>query len=75
MYVNGKEMVKFKVKDSEIVATPLCLGKISKEWSVNIMKRTGYVYDFNVDYDPNLGDKNKAMPTFHNYFMFNYGIK
>ena len=68
-------MVKFKVKDSEIVATPLCLGKISKEWSVNIMKRTGYVYDFNVDYDPNLGDKNKAMPTFHNYFMFNYGIK
>ena len=26
LFFNGKEMVKFKVKDSEIVATPLCLG-------------------------------------------------
>ena len=64
MYVNGKEMVKFKVKDSEIVATPLCLGKISKEWSVNIMKRTGYVYDFNVDYDPILEIKTKLCQHF-----------
>ena len=26
LFVNGKEMVKFKVNDSEVVATPLCLG-------------------------------------------------
>ena len=26
LFVNGKEMVKFKVNDSEIVAAPLCLG-------------------------------------------------
>ena len=31
LYVNGKEMVKFKAKDSEIVATPLCLRNISKD--------------------------------------------
>ena len=33
---------------------PLCLGKISKNWSVDNMKKTGfngYVYDFSVDYD------------------------
>ena len=33
--VNGTEIVKFKVKYSEIVATPLCLGNISKDWSVH----------------------------------------
>ena len=35
------------------MATPLCLGNISKDWSVDNMKRTGfngYVYDFSVDY-------------------------
>ena len=28
LYVNGTEIHKFKAKDSEIVATPLCLGNI-----------------------------------------------
>ena len=45
---------KFKAKDSEIVASPLCLGNISKDWSTDNMKKTGfngYVYDFSVDYD------------------------
>ena len=54
MFVNGTEIHKFKAKDSEIVATQLCLGSISKEWSVDNMKRTGwngYVYEFSVDYD------------------------
>ena len=54
LFVNGTEIIKFKVKDSEIVATPLCLGNISKDWSVDNMKKTGfngYVYDFSVDYD------------------------
>ena len=54
LFVNGTEIQKFKAKDSEIVATPLCLGKISKDWPVDKMKKTGlngYVYDFSVDYD------------------------
>ena len=51
---NVTEIIKFKAKDSEIAATPLCLGNISKDWSVDNMKGTGlngYVYDFSVDYD------------------------
>ena len=32
LFVNGTEIYKFKAKDSEIVATPLCLGNISKDW-------------------------------------------
>ena len=52
LFVNGTEIVKFKAKDSEIVASPLCLGNISKDWSTNNMKKTGltgYVYDFSED--------------------------
>ena len=54
LFVNGAEINKFKAKDSEIAATPLCLGNISKGWSVDNMKKpglNGYVYDFSVDYD------------------------
>ena len=54
LFVNGTKIIKFKAKDSEITAYPLCLGNISKDWSVDNMKKTGlkgYVYDFSVDYD------------------------
>ena len=39
LFVNGTEIYKFKEKDSEIVAAPLCLGNISKDWSVDNMKK------------------------------------
>ena len=54
LFVNGTEIYKFKAKDSEIVASPLCLGNISKDWLADNMKKTGlngYIYDFSVDYD------------------------
>ena len=54
LFVNGTEIIKFKAKDSEIVASPLYLGNFSKDCSVDNMKRTElniYVYDFNVNYD------------------------
>ena len=54
LFVNGTETIKIKAKYSEIVAYPLCLGNISKDLSVDDIKKTGlngYVYDFNVDYN------------------------
>ena len=54
LFVNGTEIIKFKAKYSEIAATPLCLGNISKDGSVDNTRRTGfndYVYNFSVDYD------------------------
>ena len=39
LFVNGSEIYKFKVKDSEIVSTLLCLGNISKEWSTDMKKQ------------------------------------
>ena len=54
LFVDSTEIYKFKSKDSEIAASPLCLGNISKDWSTNNIKRTefdGYIYDFSVDFD------------------------
>ena len=54
LFVNGTEIVKFKAKGSEIVATPFCLGNFPKDFSADKMKKTGLngnAYDFSVDYD------------------------
>ena len=53
LFVNGKETIKFKAKHSEITAYPLCLGNVSKDWSLDNTKKTalkGYGYNFSVDY-------------------------
>ena len=69
MFLNGKETVKFKVKDSEIVEAALWLEKNSKDWSVGNMKKTEvnkYVYDFSVDYMAITVDD---VLDIHNYLM------
>ena len=69
LLVNCTEIYKFKGKDSEIVANPLCLGNISNDWPVDNMKRTGftgYVYDFRVDYETIAVNDIKDI---HNYLM------
>ena len=69
MFVNGTGIAKFKAKDSEIIATPLCLGNISNNCSVDNMKKTGlngFIYDFSVDYDAIAVDD---ILDIHNYLM------
>ena len=70
LFVNGTEIYKFKAKDSEIAATPLCLGNISNDWSAdNMRKKTGFnghIYDFSVDYDAIAVDDIKDI---HKYLM------
>ena len=69
LFVNGIEIIKFKTKDSETVASSLFLGNISKDWSVDNMKKTGfnrYFYDFSVDYDVTDIDDIKDI---HRYLM------
>ena len=54
LFVNDTEIYKSKAKDSEIVATPLCLENILKDFLVDNMKKTrlnGYLLDFSVDYN------------------------
>ena len=69
LFLDGAKIYKFKAKDSEIVVGPVCLGNISKDWSVDNMKKTGfngYVYDFSVDYDATAVDDIKDI---HKYLM------
>ena len=37
LFVNGTEIYKFEAKDSESLVGPICLGNISKDWSVDNM--------------------------------------
>ena len=51
------------------MASPLCLGNISKDWSVDNLKKTrftGYVYNFSVDYEAIAADDIKNI---HKYLM------
>ena len=67
-------MYIFKARKSAIVASPLCLGNISKDWSADNMKKTGfngYVYDFSVDYDATDVDD---IVDIHIYLMKNNNI-
>ena len=45
LFVNGIEIYKFKAKFSEIVASPLCLRNISKDWSKENMKKKQVLMD------------------------------
>ena len=45
LFVKGTEITKFKAKDSKIVASPLCLGNISKDWSTDNMKKQGFLFN------------------------------
>ena len=70
LFVNVKEIHKFKAKDPEIVATPLFSGNISKDLSVDNIKKTGLngcVYDFSVDFD--------AIPVDDILYIHNYSMK
>ena len=69
LFVNGIEICKLKAKYSALVASPLCLGNISKDWSTDTMKKTGftgYVYGFSADYNAVTLDDIKGI---HKYLM------
>ena len=67
MFVNGRQIFKFKAKDYEIVPYLLCLAGISKEFSSsNLTGLYGYVYDFSVDYK---AITNNIIHDIHRYVM------
>ena len=54
LFAHGIKIYQFKEKDSKISSYYLCSGYISKDFTVDNMKKTGlnvYVYNFSVDYD------------------------
>ena len=74
LFVNGKQELKFKAKDEQIVKEKLCLGNISDDWTTSNAEKTGLfgeVYDFAVDYTAvSIGDRYDV----HRYLMKKNGI-
>ena len=67
LFVNRKEMIKFKAKDSEIVANPFCFSESN-------MKKTGLygsVYYFSIDHNGIAVDE---ILDIHNYLIKKYVI-
>ena len=74
LFVNGKQELKFKAKDDQIVKGILCLGNISDDWTAANAKKTGLcdeIYDCAVDYTSiNIGD----IYNIHRYLMKKHNI-
>ena len=65
---------RVKAKDSENVPYPLCLENISKDFSVDNLKKKGlneYVYDFAVNFETIAADD---ILDIHKYLMEKNGI-
>ena len=76
LFVNGRQELKFKAKDDQIINKNLCLGNLSKEWSKSESEKTGLygnIYDFVADYKPIVG----VDPIYymHKYLMTKHSIK
>ena len=74
LFVNGKQELKFKAKEYQIVKEILCLGNISGDWTAANAQKTGLwggIYDFAVDYtSTNIGD----IYNIHRYLMKKHNI-
>ena len=75
LFVNGVEIIKFKVKDSEIIPNVLWLGNVSKDFSISSMKKKtglyGTVYDFSGDYGV---DSVSYILSIHKYVIIKHSI-
>ena len=74
LFVNGKEVTKFKSKNSKLIKYSMCLGGLSKYYNRNSRKDTGLygnVYDFSVDYSAILNNK---IHDIHAYLIRRNGI-
>ena len=74
LFVNGKQELKFKAKDDQIVKEIVCLGNISDDLTAANTQKTGFwgeIYDFAVDYtSTNIGD----IYNIHRYLMKKHNI-
>ena len=43
IFLKDVKIYKFKAKDSEINAAPICLGNVLKDFSVDTIKKIGYM--------------------------------
>ena len=70
LFANGRQELKFKAKDDQIINEKLCRGNLSGEWTKSESEKTGLygnIYDFVVDYRAINGVK--PIYDMHRYLM------
>ena len=70
-----QKLLSLKQSNSEIVANPSCLGSVSRDFSVDNIKKTGligYVYDFSIDFNAIVVDD---ILDIHKYLTKKNGIE
>ena len=68
LFVNGRQELKFKAKNDQIISERLCLGNLSYQWTTSESEKTGLygnIYDFVVNYKQIVGVK--AIYDMHRY--------
>ena len=74
LFVNGKEIQKFKAKDSEIIPYPLYLGGLFKDFELSFMRVSGligYICEFSVDHGTIVVDDTLDI---HKYLLKRNGV-
>ena len=75
LFANGRQELKFKRKDDQMINEKLCLGNLSCEWTKSESEKTGLygnIYDFVVDYRAINGVK--PIYDMHRYLMTKHNI-
>ena len=74
-FANGRQELKFKGKDDQIINEKLCLGNLSSEWTTSESEKTGVyvnIYDFVINYEAINGVK--SIYDIHRYLMTKHNI-
>ena len=75
LFGNGRQELKFKTKNDQIISKRLCLGNLSNEWNTSESEKTGVygnIYDFVADYKAINGVK--PIYDMHRYLMKKHNI-
>ena len=75
LFANGRQELKSKEKDDQIINEKLCLGNLSSEWTTSESEKTGVygnIYDFVVDYNTINGVK--PIYDMRRYLMTKHGV-
>ena len=75
LFVNGRQELKFKCKEDQLIKEKICLGNLSDQWTTSESEKTGLygnIYDFVIDFEEILG----VNPTYdmHRYLLIKHNI-
>ena len=76
LFVNGRQELKFKAKNDQLVKEKLCIENLNDQWTTSESEKTGLygnIYDFLVDFQAIVG----VGPIYdmHRYLMTKHNIK